>query len=80
MEKNPKYVAIFTDVAGICKDVRSIVVTFVSTDLPAHTHTHLHTHQTMMMGEAEMEETRRRRRWQMTTACWTLHNDNNFTA
>lgn len=71
MEKNPKYVAIFTDVAGICKDVRSIVVTFVSTAyLLIHT-THLHTHQTMMMGEAEME-TRRRRRRQMTTACWTL--------
>jgi len=70
MEKNPKYVAIFTDVAGICKDVRSIVVTFCEHSLPAHTHTHLHTHQTMMMGEAEME-TRRRRRRQMTTA-WTL--------
>ena len=48
MEKNPKYVAIFTDVAGICKDVRSIVVTFVSTN------THTYTHQ-MMMGEAKME-------------------------
>lgn len=52
MEKNPKYVAIFTDVAGICKDVRSIVVTFVSTY--THTQTHIHTHQ-MMMGEAKME-------------------------
>lgn len=50
MEKNPKYVAIFTDVAGICKDVRSIVVTFVST----YTQTHIHTHQ-MMMGEAKRE-------------------------
>lgn len=56
MEKNPKYVAIFTDVAGICKDVRSIVVTYVSTDLLIHTH--LHTHHTMMMGEAEMETRR----------------------
>ena len=52
MEKNPKYVAIFTDVAGICKDVRSIVVTFVSTH--TYTQTHIHTHQ-MMMGEAKME-------------------------
>ena len=48
MEKNPKYVAIFTDVAGICKDVRSIVVTFVSTK-------HLYTHTEMMMGEAKIE-------------------------
>ena len=43
MEKNPKYVAIFTDVAGICKDVRSIVVTFVSTYTLTHTNTHTHT-------------------------------------
>ena len=62
MEKNPKYVAIFTDVAGICKDVRSIVVTYASTKRHTHTYTktqtdtHTYTHQMMMMmGEAKKE-------------------------